>query len=122
MPKTAAELVQEARARIALTSPDDAAAADDVLFVDVRERHEREDGFIPGSVSAPRGTLEFLADETNAYHDAAFDKDRRTIVYCVSGHRSSLATATLMDLGFSDVSLLDGGITAWKDAGHPTAS
>ena len=41
------------------------------------------------------------------------------IVYCRSGARSALAAVTLKALGYGNVANLDGGITAWQDAGLP---
>lgn len=123
MAMTAAEMVAEARSRVPTVTPDEAAAeiaGGEVLVVDVRELVERhEGGGLPGSISAPRGTLEFLADPASPHHDAEFRTDRRTIVYCVAGGRSALATASLLDLGFTDVALLEGGMTAWMDSGRP---
>ncbi len=43
------------------------------------------------------------------------------IVFCRSGARAALAASTLVDLGFIDVQNMTGGLTAWKDAGLPTA-
>jgi rhodanese-related sulfurtransferase len=43
------------------------------------------------------------------------------IVYCRSGVRAALAAFTLKTLGFEDVANLDGGITAWTEAGLPIA-
>lgn len=68
---------------------------------------------------APRGMLEFSADPTSAYHCAEFDPDRRTVLYYAPGGRSALAAATLQDLGYTQVAHLDGGLTAWREAGLP---
>ncbi len=51
----------------------------------------------------------------------ALDPARRVIVYCRSGHRAALAAATLQSLGFEDVANLEGGISAWQEAGMPTS-
>lgn len=92
----------------------------DPLLVDVREPEERRaKGFIPGAVSAPRGMLEFWADPSSPYHREEFDPARRTILYCASGGRSALAAVALDELGYRDVAHLDGGITAWQQAGQP---
>jgi alkylhydroperoxidase family enzyme len=64
--------------------------------------------------------IEFHADPATPYHMKEFDdKGRPMILYCKSGGRSALATATLLEMGFTDVAHLDGGITAWKDAQRP---
>lgn len=90
---------------------------DDTVLVDVRETVERErDGLIPGSVHAPRGLIEFLADPESQNHNAALDPEARLILYCGTGGRSALAAKTLLDMGFTAVSSLAGGYAAWRAA------
>ena len=89
----------------------------DALFVDVREAGERAQGFIPGSVHAARGFLEFIADPEGPMHDPALSPDMRLVVYCGSGGRSLLAAKTLHDMGFPRVYSLAGGYGAWMNAG-----
>lgn len=92
-----------------------------VTLVDLREPAEREQtGSVPGAVEAPRGMLEFWADPTTPYHRQEFDPNKRVILHCASGGRSALAAATLQEMGYTDVAHMDGGITAWKEAGLPT--
>ena len=120
--KTAAEMVAEAKQRVVNLTVDDVAAeveAGDPLIVDVREPAERdENGSIPGAISAPRGMLEFYADPTSPYHRAEFDPNRRVILHCAAGGRSALAADTLQQMGYTNVAHLDGGFTAWKQAGQ----
>jgi rhodanese-related sulfurtransferase len=117
--KTTAHLIAEAKARIENLSAAAVAAeleSEDVLLVDLREAEERaQHGSIPGAVHAPRGMLEFYADPTSAYFHAAFDPDRRTILYCASGGRSALAADMLQVLGYTRVAHLDGGLKAWQE-------
>jgi rhodanese-related sulfurtransferase len=121
--KTAAELVAEAKQRVTNLTVDDVVDerdSGDPLIVDVREPAERdENGSIPGAISAPRGMLEFFADPTSPYHRPEFDPNRRVILHCAAGGRSALAAATLQQMGYTDVAHLDGGFTAWKQAGQP---
>jgi rhodanese-related sulfurtransferase len=123
MAKTAAELVADAKGRIENLTVDQVAAeleAGDAVLVDLREAEELEaSGKIPGSIHVPRGMLEFRADPTSSYHDAALDPDRRVIVHCAAGGRSALAAAALQDMGYQSVAHLDGGFTAWQQAGKP---
>ena len=123
MAKTAAELVSEAKQRVANLSADQVAselAGGNVMLVDVREQNERdENGTIAGAVHAPRGMLEFFADPSSPYHRAEFDPNRRIILHCASGGRSALSADLLQQMGYSDVAHLDGGLPAWKAAGHP---
>ncbi|MGH9112408.1 MAG: rhodanese-like domain-containing protein [Acidimicrobiales bacterium] len=123
MPKTAAQLVAEAKARVENLNVDQVAAElaqEDVLIVDLREPEElAATGRIPGAVHVPRGMLEFRADPTSTYHTEGFDPARRVIVHCAAGGRSALAAAALQDMGYENVAHLDGGFTAWKEAGQP---
>jgi rhodanese-related sulfurtransferase len=121
MPKTVAELVGEANARVQSISPQDAAAEaalGKAVLLDVREPVEWEH-HIAGAVQVPRGVLEFMADPTSPRHKPELDPARRVIVYCRSGHRAALAAATLKDMGFENVANLTGGISAWQEAGLP---
>ena len=122
-PKSAAQLVGEAKQRITNLTVDDVAAereTGDPLIVDIREPGEREQhGSIPGAIAAPRGMLEFYADPTSPYHLPELDPSRRVILHCAAGGRSALAADTLQQMGYTDVAHLDGGFTAWKEAGQP---
>ncbi len=121
-PRTAAQLVSEAKQRVENLTPDQVAAELDqgeALLVDLRESDERDQqGVIPGAVHASRGMLEFYADPSSAYHREEFDPDRRLIFHCASGGRSALAADTLQQMGYKNVAHLDGGIRAWKEAGR----
>lgn len=119
--KSATELVKEAKQQIENLSPDEVETLlrdGGATLIDIREKEElSQTGKIPGSVHAPRGMLEFYADETLPYHKPEFDKSKRIILHCASGGRSALAAATLKQMGYENVAHLDGGIKAWKEAG-----
>lgn len=66
-----------------------------------------------------RGLLEFIADPTSPRHKVEMDPGKRVIVVCASGARAALAAATLQDMGYLDVAVLDGGINAWREVGLP---
>ena len=121
-PKTAAQMVAEAKVRIENLMPEQMAnevEAGDVTLIDIREDEDRvQNGAIPKSVHAPRGMLEFWADPTSAFHRKEFDPARRTILYCGGGGQSALAADTLQEMGYN-VAHLDGGISAWKEEGRP---
>ena len=119
------DLMAEANAAIEVVSAQDAAALlgrDDVVFIDVREAHERAKGTIPTSVHAPRGFLEFIADPEGPMHHPAFASGRKLVVFCGSGGRSTLAAKTLTDMGIADVVNLTGGFQAWVQAGGEVSS
>lgn len=122
MTKTAAEMVQQAKAQIEnldVEQVEQALAAGNAVLVDVRDPNERAAGRIPGSVGASRGMLEFQADPTSPTHLEALDPKRRTILHCASGGRSALAVQTLKQMGYTDVAHLEGGFKAWETAGKP---
>jgi len=117
------QLVREAMARILTLSLEEAKARLDdpeVVFVDIRDVRELErEGMIPGAFHAPRGMLEFWVDPDSPYYKPVFGSGKTFVLYCGSAWRSSLATATLQDMGLSPVCHLEGGFSAWKKAGYP---
>ena len=116
------QMIGEARARVGSVTPAqtaEALASGRAVVVDVRQSTEWDHGHIDGSVPAPRGLLEFFADPTSPRHVHALDPARPMIVVCHSGARAALAAATLQDMGFADVSVLEGGLSAWLEAGLP---
>src|SRR5688572_24266061 len=123
MAKSAMELVQGAKQQIENLTPEQVKEELDngkATLIDIREAEELQlTGKIDGSYHAPRGMLEFYADETLPYHRPEFDKNKRLILHCASGGRSALAAATLKEMGYDNVAHLDGGLKAWKDAGMP---
>src|SRR4051812_40038509 len=121
--KTIEGLLSEARARIDRVTPSAAAAelADGALLVDIRSESQRAaDGVVPGAVYHPRNVLEWRMDPSSGHDDPAVGGvDRRVIVMCNEGYQSSLAAATLRDIGFTRVADLVGGFQAWRGAGLP---
>ena len=117
------ELLDDARRRIENMPAADALALHDdpdVLFVDLRDVRELgRDGMIPGAFHAPRGMLEFWIDPASPYHREEFASGRRLLFYCASGWRSALAADTARRMGIERVAHIDGGFTAWKEAGGP---
>ena len=124
-PKSASDLVKEAKQQIENLSPEqvnEELSKGNATLVDIRESEElQQNGKIAGSVHAPRGMLEFYADDSLPYHKPEFDKGKRIILHCASGGRSALAASTLKQMGYENVAHLDGGLKAWKEAGMPVA-
>jgi rhodanese-related sulfurtransferase len=113
-------MLAEARSRIVRYTPEEAAAADDILLVDVRSGDERErTGVIPGSVHVRRSVLEWRADQSSEWRDPSL-AGRRLVLVCAEGYSSSLAAASLLELGV-DAGDLVGGFDAWVAAGLPVA-
>lgn len=120
--KTSAAMVAEARARIEeVETPDLIALVDDpeVVIVDIRDIRERQrTGFIPGSVHAPRGMIEFWVDPDSPYFKPVFGQDKKYVFHCASGWRSALTVAGLLDMGF-DAAHLKEGFSTWAEQGGP---
>ena len=114
------QLVDTAKARIEEIPATDALALaerEDVVIVDIRDVRERQKlGFIPQSVHAPRGMLEFWVDPDSPYHKPVFAEDKKFILHCASGWRSALAAASLLDMGF-EVAHITEGFSGWIEAG-----
>ena len=120
------QLLSEARARIRTLTLDEAQAMldnPDTVFVDIRDVRELErEGMVPGAFHAPRGMLEFWVDPESPYYKEIFGSGKQFVLYCASAWRSSLATATLQDMGLERVCHMEGGFSAWKKAGLPVQS
>jgi len=85
----------------------------DIVLVDVREKHEWNEGYIPGAVHVPRGYLELQIEE------AVPDKSKTVVLYCAGGVRSLIAGSTLQQMGYKDVISMSGGYGQWKGNGFP---
>ncbi len=89
-------------------------------IVDVREPEEYAEGYIPGAVNVPRGLLEFTIWKHVGFPDRT-DMNKQLTLYCRTGGRCALATKSLMDLGFTNVTAADIKIEEWQKAGYPMA-
>ena len=122
-PRTIDGLLAEARGRIERLAPEAAfrAVSDGALLVDTRCGDDRRRaGIIPGSVHVPLSVLFWRLDPSSGYDDPALsDPARPVILICAHGFSSSLAAATLHDLGFASVGDVVGGFEAWSAAGLP---
>jgi rhodanese-related sulfurtransferase len=116
-------LLNEASAKIKTLPIADAVALhgrEDVVFVDLRDPRELDrEGRIPGAVHCPRGMLEFWIDPDSPYHKPVFAQDKTFVFFCAAGWRSALSAATAQDMGLRPVAHVEGGFTAWKNAGAP---
>jgi rhodanese-related sulfurtransferase len=99
------------------------ALANGALVVDIRPIEQRaRDGHIPGAVVIDRNVLEWRLDPASPNRIAnAPAYDQQLIVVCNEGYASSLAAATLQELGLARATDLDGGFQAWAAAGLPVA-
>ena len=123
--KTIDDLLREARSRLERLEPEQALAAQraGALLVDTRSHEERiRYGVIPGSLHIPRSVLEWRLDpdadpEYRNPHVGGLDE--WLVLVCAHGYSTSLAAATLQDLGFTRATDVVGGFTAWKERGLP---
>jgi molybdopterin/thiamine biosynthesis adenylyltransferase/rhodanese-related sulfurtransferase len=117
MAKTYQQVMEEARRVVPEVSPEEVrartAGAGSPVVLDVREREEYRQGYLPGAISLPRGFLEMRIEET------VTDRATPIIAYCAGGTRSLLAGRILKDLGYTNVVSMRGGFTAWKNQGLP---
>lgn len=88
----------------------------DLIILDVRERDAYSTGHIPGALHLARGQLELKVDENFP------DPGVEIVTVCTVGKISTLAAATLRELGFLRAVALDGGVKQWREAGFPIDS
>jgi rhodanese-related sulfurtransferase len=124
---TADDLLIQARAILPhRPSPTEALQAQEngSLLVDIRGDDQRHaDGLIPGAIVLPRNSLEWRCDHSSPWrHPAITSREVRLILVCHEGYQSSLAAATLQQLGLANATDLDGGFTAWAAAGLPVTA
>ncbi|MFB0615387.1 rhodanese-like domain-containing protein [Streptomyces sp. AGS-58] len=99
----------------------EAARAGEALLVDIRYAALRErDGLIPGALVVERNELEWRLDPQGSHRvPQATGHDVRVVVVCNEGYASSLAAASLHQLGLHRATDLAGGFQAWRAAGLP---
>jgi rhodanese-related sulfurtransferase len=86
----------------------------DLVVLDVRTKEEYESGHLPDAILIPVSELQDRVAE--------LDKDKKILVYCKTGVRSTEASQILVSHGFSSVCNLVGGIDAWIQADGPVIS
>ncbi|MEU6845521.1 rhodanese-like domain-containing protein [Streptomyces sp. NPDC046716] len=101
-----------------------AATAGEALLVDIRYAALRErDGLIPGALVVERNELEWRLDPQGSHRaPEATGHDLRVVVVCNEGYASSLAAASLRQLGLHRATDLVGGFQAWRAAGLPVSA
>jgi glyoxylase-like metal-dependent hydrolase (beta-lactamase superfamily II)/rhodanese-related sulfurtransferase len=114
--KTIAQLLAEASAVVPFMAVSELKVRlegrpNDLVVLDVREKDAFAAGHIPGARHLPRGQLELRVN------DDLVDPTLKIVVCCEFGKISTLATATLRDLGFMRATALDGGMKVWRESG-----
>jgi glyoxylase-like metal-dependent hydrolase (beta-lactamase superfamily II)/rhodanese-related sulfurtransferase len=119
--KTVDQLLSEAAAGISFMSMAELKqrigdGAQDLIVLDVREKDAFQSAHVPGARNLPRGQLELRVNAELP------DPTARILTVCEFGRVSTLAAATLRELGYSRAIALDGGMKAWRDQGFPVES
>jgi glyoxylase-like metal-dependent hydrolase (beta-lactamase superfamily II)/rhodanese-related sulfurtransferase len=113
-----AQLLSEAAAKVPFMSMAELAGriggnSRDMVILDLREKEAFDAGHVPGAVHLPRGQLELRVNS------ALPDPTVKILTCCEFGKISTLAAATLRELGYLRVTALEGGLAGWREAGHP---
>ena len=116
--RTIDTLLADARARLARIEADQLGAELDsgAIVVDIRPTEQRSrDGDLPGAIVIDRNVLEWRLDPMSPHRIPAItDHDQRVIVVCDEGYTSSLAAASLQDLGLHRATDVIGGYQRWR--------
>src|SRR4051812_49863160 len=102
--------LKQVKSEIVETTVEEMRGARPARLIDVREGDEWQEGYIPGATWIPRGKLELRIEDVVPEREAAM------VLYCAGGNRSALAAKSLKELGYTHVTSLAGGFTAWKRA------
>jgi len=123
MPSRIDEVLERARGRLVRVEPGQAAQEHSrgAMLVDTRTETQRaRDGVIPGALIIDRTVLEWRLDPTSPWRiNEASSTDVRVILICNEGYSSSLAAASLQDLGLINATDVIGGFQSWRAAGLP---
>tara|TARA_X000000950_G_scaffold206403_1_gene248309 strand:- start:167 stop:550 length:384 start_codon:yes stop_codon:yes gene_type:complete len=119
--KSAQSLVSEALKEIKTIVSDEAfqkVEDNSCNLIDIRDVRELEkEGRVENSHHIPRGMLEFWLDPESAYFkEGKLDQNKEMVLFCAGGLRSALAAKTLKDMGFKNVSHIDGGFGAIRQS------
>lgn len=121
--KSVKKMVETANAEITKISVKEVRKlinSEEHVIVDLRDIRElQRAGKIPGAFSCPRGMLEFWIDPESPYHKKVFDQDKTYVFYCASAWRSALSAKLAQDMGLAPVAHIEGGFSAWANAGAP---
>ena len=120
--KSSQELVNNALKEIKTLSADQAlelVKENKCCLVDIRDIRELDkEGRIQNSAHIPRGMLEFWMDPQSAYFKSGkIDMEKEIVLFCAGGLRSALATKSLKDMGYKNVSHIEGGFSSMKNKG-----
>ena len=120
--KSSQTLVSEALKTIKTISPKEALKLlndNQCNLIDIRDIRELEKlGRIDKSYHIPRGMLEFWLDPESVYFkEGKLDLKKEMVLFCAGGMRSALAAKTINDMGFENVSHIEGGFGLMQSSG-----
>ena len=115
--KSSHTLVAEALSKVKTITADEAlklSNEDKCTLIDIREKGELDKtGRIENSNHIPRGMLEFWLDPEGPYFKSGkIDMNKEMVLFCAGGLRSALAAKSLKEMGFENVSHIEGGFAA----------
>ena len=120
--KSSQTLIKEALKEVKTISPEQALDLIDnnkCNLIDIRDALELQNtGKIENSLNIPRGLLEFwIHPDSDFFRNEKIDSNKEIVLFCAAGGRSALAAKTLQDMGFKNVSHIDGGFASMKNNG-----
>ena len=125
--KTPQTLVAEALKVVKTISPEEALklnSENKCNLIDIRDEAELQKlGRIENSLHIPRGLLEFSIHPESAFiQNNQIDLNKETVLFCAAGGRSALAAKTLQEMGFKNISHIEGGFGLMRQKGFKTKS
>ena len=95
---------------------------EDMVIIDVNDKEDVDQrGMVEGALNISLGTLYYKADENvpEDFKDERIqDRNKKVVVTCGLGLCAAIGGKLLKDMGFKDVSLLEGGVTKWQEDGY----
>ena len=95
---------------------------EDMVIIDVNDKEDVDErGMVEGALNISLGTLYYKADENvpEDFKDQRIqDRKKKVVVTCGLGLCAAIGGKLLKDMGFKDVSLLEGGVTKWQEDGY----
>ena len=120
--KSSQTLVKEALSEITTISPSEALEKlnkNECNLIDIRDANELQNlGTIENSINISRGLLEFAIHPESAFvQNNNLDLNKEIVLFCAAGGRSALAAKTLKEMGFKEVSHVEGGFGSMSNSG-----
>jgi rhodanese-related sulfurtransferase len=103
--------LEEARSQVTLVSPEELEANRPATVINVENSQDFTRGHVPGARWVPRGSLELQIAEF------APDKSASIAVTCNNGQNAVLAAVTLKEIGYQNITALEGGMVSWRQTG-----